>query len=219
MNAQAPPKRPLRKPGTAAPKGDTKARVLVLSEDVTPPSSPFGGAATADDDLAGLNLESCFFANNRREAMINNRWQRQAFEAGLVDSFPSSRPSTAPSARSRSVEPCNEARRRYQESSVANLDVLAYRHSGGICSSDWKVRTGRRVLRASQARAAHACRTLMRAAALTCCWCTRRGAALARSLTTRAWPRPTWCSTRPSRRARPFTRAGRGTPPRACAAC
>lgn len=111
-----PQHRPIRKPGTAAPTANTKARVLVLAEDVAPPPSSPGG----------------YTASTPREQMLSGMWQHQSQQAGPLE-----RPSTAP-ARSGTAH-MNEARRRYQEVQVANLDVFHYRHSGGICPDVYKL--------------------------------------------------------------------------------
>lgn len=49
-HAQVPQHRPIRKPGTAAPTAGTKARVMVLTEDVAAEAD--AGAIPADWDIA-----------------------------------------------------------------------------------------------------------------------------------------------------------------------
>jgi hypothetical protein len=120
----------MRKAGTAAPGSATKARVLVLAEDVAPPPEVLpatrpatamnvhGGGAAWDDSVRS--------SPHNREHMLAATWARQSTEAtgGLIamlaggsPSEQSSRPSTAPNGMS-------DARRRYQEAQVANLDLF-----------------------------------------------------------------------------------------------
>lgn len=76
-------------------------------------------------------------ANSPKDAVLSFTWARQMYEAGLTQDIPQlcERPSTAPSFGKQT-----EAHKRYHEMSVANADVFCYRHSGGICPTEYKVR-------------------------------------------------------------------------------
>ncbi len=132
---QEPIKRPIRRPGSAAPTNDTKARVMVLADEPSPPSTPSGYSVPSASAFAPFFTESSSPYNSSKEAMLANTWARQSYEAGVTSSFPS-RPSTAPASRPVSR---HEATSRYIESmALSNLDVYQYRHSGGICPKEYK---------------------------------------------------------------------------------
>jgi len=110
--SEVPVHRPIRKPGTAAPTSATKARVLVLAEDVAPPPE--------------------WETTTPRDAHLRSAWERQSVDVGCL-SRALERPSTAP------PKMVHEARRRYHETHTgANLDLFHYRHSGGICPDDYR---------------------------------------------------------------------------------
>ncbi|KAJ9523810.1 hypothetical protein QJQ45_019992 [Haematococcus lacustris] len=132
--------RPLRKAGPRSPLAVTKSRTLLV-EDGDAPLSPLssckspmlsnvlgGGAVWGEADAMSPQSPRQLAS---RASQLAALWQRQVQTAsgelpsGPLDLTLSPRPATAPRM--------TEARRRYHEGGVANLDLFQYRHSAGIC--------------------------------------------------------------------------------------